>query len=210
METVIPELKKLEQNNNVTLIKEEIKNILKKLSKKRENKAFFEQIRPLMKEMNMFIIPDWVFTLLQRFFHITQVLDPLVHPKEIYVPSRHISAVHISAETAQKEYESIQDNKHIHTFLRKKYRAKISSIFQETTQKYYIYTLFRERRTVMVIKKTLKNIQKIATLSLLLTIIITCFMVFSPLYSTVFITTNTLIIFIILLSGSLVIQSETV
>lgn len=206
---MIPDLKKLEQNNNVTLIKDEIKNILKNLAKKRDNKAFFEQIRPLMKDMNMFVLPDRVFALLQKIFGIFQTLDPLIHPKEVQIV-RHVSTEHLSAEAAQKEYESIQNNQHINTFLRKKYRAKISGIFKETTKKHYIYTLFREKRTVMMIKKIFKNIQKIATLSLFVTVFITCFAVFSPLYSTVFVTTNTLIIFMILLASSLVIQSETV
>lgn len=208
-ELIIPDLKKLEQNNNVTLIKDEIKNILKNLSKKRDNKVFFEQIRPLMKDMNMFVLPDQIFTLLQKSFSIFQSLAPLIHPKEVHV-TRRISTEHLSAEAAQKEYESIQNNEHINTFLRKKYRAKISGIFRETTKKHYIYTLFREKRAIMLSKKTLKNIQKTVTTALIITVFITCFVVFFPLYSTVFVTTNTLIVFMILLSGSLVIQSETV
>lgn len=208
-ELIIPDLKKLEQNNNVTLIKDEIKNILKNLSKKRDNKVFFEQIRPLMKDMNMFVLPDRIFTLLQKSFSIFQSLAPLIHPKEVHV-TRRISTEHLSAEAAQKEYESIQNNEHINTFLRKKYRAKISGIFRETTKKHYIYTLFREKRAIMLSKKTLKNIQKTVTTALIITVFITCFVVFLPLYSTIFVTTNTLIIFIILLASSLVIQSETV
>jgi len=206
---MIPELKKLEQNNNVTLIKDEIKNILKNLSKKRENKAFFEQIRPLMKDMKMFVLPDQIFTILQKSFSIFQSLDPLIHPREVHI-QRHISTENISVEAAQKEYESIQNNEHINTFLRKKYRAKISAGFKETTKKHYLYTLFREKRTVMITKNTLQNIQKIATVSLFVTVFITCFIVFFPLYRTIFVSTSTLIVFMILLAGSLVIQSETV
>ena len=209
VEIMLPDLKKLDQNNNVTLIQGEIKNILKDLSKKRENKALFDQIRPLMKEMNMFILPDICFSLLGKIFHIFKSLDPILHPREIQ-GQRHDSTDKISTETLQKEYETIQNNKHIHTFLRKKYRTKVSNIFKETTKNYYIYTLFREKKSILLAKKSLQNIQKISTTALLITVFITCFIPIFSLYGTVFVTTNTLIIFMILLSGSLVIQSEAV
>lgn len=209
MGDILPDLKKLDQNNNVTLIQEEIKNVLKNLSKKRENKALFDQIRPLMKEMKMFVLPDIYFSFLGKIFHTFKSLDPLIHPREVQ-SQRHISTENISWETLQKEYETIQNNKHIHTFLRKKYRAKASNALKETTKKYYIYTLFREKRAILLGKKSLQNIQKISTTALLVTVFITCFMTLFSFYWTVFVTTNTLIIFMILLSGSLVIRSETV
>lgn len=209
IESTISELKKLEQNNNVTVIKDELRNTLKNLSKRREDKAFFEQIRPLMKEMGMFVMPDIVFNLLRKIFSLSRSLDPLIHPKEIYV-QRHIVHEHASAENLEKEYELIQNNAHINTFLRKKYRSKIADYFHQKTKKYYIYTLFREKKSSIFTKKTLNTLQKIITTALIVTIFITCLTVFLWLYTTVFVTTNVLVVFIILLAGSLVIQSEAV
>ena len=95
MGDILPDLKKLDQNNNVTLIQEEIKNVLKNLSKKRENKALFDQIRPLMKEMKMFVLPDIYFSFLGKIFHTFKSLDPLIHPREVQ-SQRHISTENIS------------------------------------------------------------------------------------------------------------------
>lgn len=176
-EATITELKKLEQNNNVTVIKDELRNILKNLSKKRENKAFFEQIRPLMKEMGMFVMPDIVYNFISKIFHLSQSLDPLIHPKEVYV-QRHVVQEHASAENLEKEYELIQNNPHINTFLRKKYRSKIADYFHQKTNKYYIYTLFREKKSSIFTKKTLNTLQKIITTALIVTVFITCLTVF--------------------------------
>jgi hypothetical protein len=209
VENMLPDLKKLDQNNNVTLIQWEIKNILKDISKKRENTVLFDQIRPLMKEMKIFVLPDVYFSLFVKIFHIFKSLDPLIHPREIQT-QRHTSSEILSAEALKKEYETVQNNKHIHTFLRKKYREKVSNIFHEKTKKFYIYTLFREKRVILLGKKTMHDFQKVTTIALLFTVFITCTVSFFSLYDTIVVTTNILIIFIVLLLSSLVIQSETV
>jgi hypothetical protein len=209
MEATITELKKLEQNNNVTIIKDELRNILKNLSKRREDSVFFEHIRPLMKEMGMFVMPEIIYSFITRFFHLSQSLDPLIHPKEVYV-QKHVVHHDTCAIDPEKEYESIQNNAHIHTFLRKKYRSKIADYFHQKTRKYYIYTLFREKKSSIFTKKTVSILQKIITTALIITVFMACLTVLFWLYATVFVTTNILVVFIILLAGSLVIQSEAV
>lgn len=208
-ETIISELKKIDQNNNATIIHQELKRLLKDFRAMRENRVFFDQIRPLMKEMKVFVLPDRCFNIMGLIFGIFKSLDPIIHPREITV-QRHMPTESLSEEAMKIEYESIQDNKHIHTFLKKKYRPKLSSIFKETTKKYYIYTLFREKRIVLTLKKILKDFQKICTIALFSTAFITSTLIFLWLYSTLFVSTNMLVIFLILLASSLVIQSETV
>ncbi|MBP6921083.1 hypothetical protein KBB89_00865 [Candidatus Gracilibacteria bacterium] len=208
-EIIIPELKKLEQNNNSTLIQQELKDVIKDLAKKRKNKTLFDKIRPLAKEMKVFILPDIYFTILEKISTIVKNVDPLFHPTEVHI-QRHSTVENISIETISKEYESIQNNEHIHTFLRKKYRNKLSNIFKDATAKYYIYTLLREKRTILLGKKSLKNTQKIITMLLLTVLFISCLLPVLTIYNTVFLTTNTLIIFLTLSVASLVIQSETV
>ncbi len=157
----------------------------------------------------MFILPDIYFTILEKISTIVKNVDPLFHPTEVHI-QRHSTVENISIETISKEYESIQNNEHIHTFLRKKYRNKLSNIFKDATAKYYIYTLLREKRTILLGKKSLKNTQKIITMLLLTVLFISCLLPVLTIYNTVFLTTNTLIIFLTLSVASLVIQSETV
>lgn len=207
-ETLLPDLKKLDQNNNVTLIQQSLKENLKKLFRNRENKTLFNQIKPLMKEMGMFVPPDIYFSFLEKIGKIFQSLTPLLHPRVIQV--QHHTEKNLSLEAAKKEYESIETNKHIHTFLRKKYRPKVSHFMKKEWKKYYIYTLLREKTPLFISKKIIKNLQKIATIALFVTAFVTCLVVFLGLYSTLFVTTGAMSIFLGLIIASLVIQSETV
>jgi hypothetical protein len=176
-ETLIPELKKLDQNNNITTIQQTIKDTLKKLSKERKNKTLFNKLRPIMKEVGIFVLPDIYFVLLEKIGHILETINPLFHPTKV-TAQRHISHENVSQEVIEKEYGSIQSNKHIHIFLRKKYRLKTSDILKPRVKKYYIYTLLREKTSLFVSKKVLKNLQKIVFIALIVTIFVTCLAVF--------------------------------
>lgn len=207
-ENAITELKKLEQNSNTIAIQQTIKDILKKISNDRKN-PIFKEIKPIMKDMGMFVAPDFYFTISEKIAKISQSLSPLFHPSEVHVQRVAVDQA-VSQEVVQKEYESIQNNNHIHTFLRKKYRPKTSEILKSETKKYYLYTLFREKKSLFLSKKVIKNLQKIATTALIIMIFITCLAIFLWLYSTLFVTTNAIVIFGALIVLSLVIQSETV
>lgn len=192
-DSVISELKKLEQNSNTIAIQQTIKDTLKKLSTDRKN-PIFQEIKPIMKEMGMFVAPDFYFVLAEKLSNILQSFDPLFHPSEVHA-QRHAAEESISQEAIQKEYESIQNNHHIHTFLRKKYRPKTSEMFKKESKKYYIYTLLREKKPLFLSKKIIKNLQKMATVALIITIFITCLAIFLGLYSTLFVTSNAIVIF---------------
>lgn len=212
-ESIITELKKIDQNNNATIIQQELKRLLKGFWRKRDNTVFFDQIRPLMKEMKVFVMPDILFNLITKIVHAFKFLDPIIHPREINT-QRHVSVENLSEEAVKEalrvEYESIHNNSHIHTFLKKKYRKGFSDLWKETNKKYYLYTLFREKKSVLIIKRILKNFQKITTTAILLVVLLTCIMVFLWSYSVLFVSSKTLMVFLILLTSSLVIRSETV
>ena len=176
-ETLIPELKKLEQNNNITIIQQSIKDALKKFAQERKNKTLFNKLRPLMKEVGIFVLPDVYFAFLEKIGHIFEAISPLFHPTEI-MTQRHAIEEKVSQEVVEKEYSSIQGNKHIHTFLRKKYRPKTTDILKPSIKKYYIYTLLREKTPLFISKKILKNLQKIVSIALIVTIFVTCLAVF--------------------------------
>lgn len=175
-ESAITELKKLEQNSNTIAIQQTIKDILKKISNDRKN-PIFKEIKPIMKDMGMFVAPDFYFTISEKIAKISQSLSPLFHPSEVHVQRVAVDQA-VSQEAVQKEYESIQNNNHIHTFLRKKYRPKTSEILKSETKKYYLYTLFREKKSLFLSKKVIKNLQKIATTALIIMIFITCLAIF--------------------------------
>lgn len=175
-ENAITELKKLEQNNNTIAIQQTIKDTLKKISNDRKN-PIFKEIKPIMKDMGMFVAPDFYFTISEKIAKISQSLSPLFHPSEVHVQRVAVDQA-VSQEAVQKEYESIQNNNHIHTFLRKKYRPKTSEILKSETKKYYLYTLFREKKSLFLSKKVIKNLQKIATTALIIMIFITCLAIF--------------------------------
>lgn len=208
-ENIIPDLKKLEQNSNVTLIQQELKAILKKLSTNKEDPVLYKEVRKLMKEMGMFVIPEIVIKILDKISQWWGALSPLIHPTEIHI-QRHSSDDKISEEIIAKEYESIQDNDHIHTFLRKKYRPKITNMFIGNIKKYYLYTLLREKKSFLMGKKLISFFHKTATIALVFLIGITCFALFLGLYSTIFVTNNVIIFLGLLIISSLVIRSETV
>jgi len=208
-EILIPDLKKLKQNNNLTLIQQELKTTLKKLSSERWDKELEQEIKTLMKEMGMFVIPDGVIKILEIIEKWFKSLDPLFHPSEIH-PQRHNVDQNTSKETIQKEYLSIHDNTHIHTFLRKKYRPKISQSFKADIRKYYFYTLFREKKTLLFGKKALKNITKIISFALIIVIFFMCAALLSGLYSSIFVTSGSITLFMVLIVASLVIRNETV
>lgn len=130
-----------------------------------------------MKEMKIFVLPDICFSILNKTFNLFKSLDPLVHPREVTV-QRHLSTEHPSDEAIRKEYESVHNNPHIHTFLQKKYRPKISPAFKEPTKKYYTYTLLREKKILLMIKKILRNLQKTCTVALLSVALLLCTIVF--------------------------------
>lgn len=79
--------------------------------------------------------------------------------------------------------------------MRKKYRPKTSEMFKKESKKYYIYTLLREKKPLFLSKKIIKNLQKMATVALIITIFITCLAIFLGLYSTLFVTSNAIVIF---------------
>ena len=162
-----------------------------------------------MKDMGMFVPPEIYFKVLEKIGKIIQSFDPLFHPTEIHA-QRHTTEENASQEAIQKEYESIQNNDHIHTFLRKKYRPKTSEIFKKESKKYYIYTLLRQKKGLFLSKKGFKGLQKAATIALIIMIFITCLAVFLGLYNTLFVTTNAIVIFLGLIATSLVIRNETV
>lgn len=175
-DAIISELKKLEQNSNTIAIQQTIKDTLKKMTSDRKN-PIFQEIKPIMKEMGMFVAPDFYFVLAEKLSNILQSFDPLFHPSEVHV-QRHAAEESVSQEAIQKEYESIQNNNHIHTFLRKKYRPKTGEAFKTETKKYYIYTLLREKKTLFLSKKIIKNLQKVATTAIVIMIFITCLAIF--------------------------------
>ncbi len=207
-EATIAEIKKLEQNNNAIAIQQALKDAIKKLSKDRKS-PIFQELKTLMKDMGMFVLPEIYFKIVEKIGKIAQSFGPLFHPTEIHL-QRHTTEENASQEAIQKEYESIQNNDHIHTFLRKKYRPKTSEMFKKESSKYYLYTLLRQKKTLFLSKKWLKSLQKTATIALIIIIFITCLAVFLGLYNTLFVTTNAIVIFIGLIVISLVIRNETV
>lgn len=208
-DTIIAELKKLEQNNNITAIQQGIKETLKKLSQKRENKEFFTQLKPILQDMNIFVPPDIYFSFLDKFKSFVNSIDPLVHPAN--VQKQKIILTKDATETEiQKEYESIHNNGHIHAFLQKKYRPKTVAFFKRKNRKYYTYTFLREKKAFLFGRKTCKNIQKIATTALIIVVFITFLAAIFWLYNTLFVTTKAIGIFTFLAFISLVIRDETV
>lgn len=204
----VSDLVKLEQNNNTTLIQEGIKNTLKNLSKKRTNSVLFNQIKPLMKDMNMYVLPDILFSIFSSIVSIFTTINPIFHQSKRATNSHQHNT--ISWDNLANEYLSIQNNPHIHIFLRKKYRPHLSYAINKTTKKSFFYTLYRQKSILLLTKESLHTLQKFSQLVILVTIFWAFFAVFLWLYSTIFVSTNTLLIFLILLSGSLVIQNETV
>ncbi|MCB9807137.1 hypothetical protein H6768_04610 [Candidatus Peribacteria bacterium] len=143
VEIIIPDLKKLEQNSNVTLIQQELKSVLKRFSTSKEDIVLLQEIKNLMKEMGMFVMPEFIVHVLDKISQFSTTLTPLIHPSEMRT-QKHI--VHENNSETAIEYETIQNNSHIHTFLRKKYRSKFANFFQANIKKYYIYTLLREKK----------------------------------------------------------------
>jgi hypothetical protein len=186
-----------------------LRTALKKLSIEREDKELYQEIKILMKEMGMFVVPDVIIKILEIIEKSFKSLDPLFHPSEIHT-QRHAISQNTSKETIEKEYLSIQDNKYIHTFLRKKYRPKISHIFNRDERKYFFYTLFREKKTILFVKKVVKNITKIIRFALAIVVFIVCISLLSGLYDTVFVTSGSITLFMVLIVASLVIRNETV
>ena len=101
--------------------------------------------------MGIFILPDIWFNVFEKIQNASESLSPLVHPTEIHA-QRHVHEDNISQKEAQEEYDSIQKNNHIHTFLRKKYRSKFFHIFNKEKQKYFTYTLLRERSLLLFVQ----------------------------------------------------------
>jgi|GEM_PF-1399047 len=203
------ELKKMEQNNNVNILQQTLRDTLKKLFQKRKNKALFQKLKPLMKEMKIFVLPDFLFNFFENAEKMSQSLDPLFHPTEIYknTPKK---SVNISSETIKNEYNSIQNNSHIHTFLRKKYRSKIGVMLRKSTRNYYLYTLLRQNKILFFITETIKTLPTILHTALVVTLLFTFCSIFFGLYGSAFVTTQMMTTFIILIVASLVIQNETV
>ena len=203
------ELKKMEQNNNVSILQLTLRDTLKKLFQKRKNKVLFQKLKPLMKEMKIFVLPDFLFNFFENAEKMSQSLDPLFHPTEIHknTPKK---IENTSSENIKNEYNSIQNNSHIHTFLRKKYRSKISNMVRKNTKNYYFYTLLRQNKLLFFIAETIKTLPTILRTALIVTLLLTFCSLFFGLYNTAFVTTQMMGIFMILIVISLVIQNETV
>lgn len=124
--TTILELKKLDQNNNLSTIQQSLKEIVKNLSKNRKNKTLFEKLKPIRKDVGIYVLPNMLASFLEKTQNMSGFLTPIIHPSEKNTP-RHSHET--TNEGIKNEYIAIQNNTHIHTFLRKKYRPKISSLF---------------------------------------------------------------------------------
>ncbi len=61
-ENIITELKKLDLNNNLVQIQETVKEDIKKLALKKEDKDFYKEIKKIAKEAGVFIPPDLFFS----------------------------------------------------------------------------------------------------------------------------------------------------
>jgi hypothetical protein len=120
----------------------------------------------------MFVMPAGIIKILEATERLLKSLGPLIHPSEVHI-IRQENHYDVSREIIQKEYASIHDNKHIHKFLRKKYRPNISNILKIEASKYYFYTLFREKKVILFLKKILKNIAKVITFALVIVVFVT-------------------------------------
>lgn len=209
--TIMSELKKLEQNNNLPQIQQTLKDILRELAKQRKNKHLQEGLKPLMRDMGMLVLPDFYFLFLEKTQQIVTSLSPLFHPRDI--PSsmlKHNVSQPVTPEEIRKEYALVHDNEHIHTFLRKKYRSRMFSFQASGNKKHYFYTLFREKHTLFALRKMLKKMVGMLRITLCLAILMACISLLFGQYDAIFVTTQWLGIFLVITVASLVIQSDTV
>ncbi len=201
----ILELKKLDQNNNLSTTQDSLKTIVKKLSQNRES-SLFQTLQPIRKEAGVYLLPGLLLSLWQNMQNMSGLFTPIIHPQEKRTP-KHTEK---TQDAIKNEYIAIQNNSHIHTFLRKKYRSKISHFFHPKSKTYYVYTLLRQKKSLYFSTKALSVLKKILIIALITTVFGMMVILLSGLYSTMFVTTSTTYIFWGFIIASLVIQSETV
>lgn len=205
-ETLFSNLKKLEQNNNSTALKQNLESTIKMLTLDKYS-PLYEALRPVLGELWMFIIPKFWLRIMTKVRQILSSLDPLIHPEHDDIHKKsHIKKLHDDVSV----YDDIENNSHIHVFLQKKYRASYLNCLEQNSRKFYLYTFFREKKLVYFFVKSIKFYEKILIHSLILFLLLLLASLFIDGYHVLFFTNEAILFFIMIVLLSLVFQNETV
>lgn len=202
-ETIIQELKKLDQINNNSIIEETLKNTIKKIYKNTSNK---QKIHPTIKaiahDIHLFLIPSFYRRLGEKIQKTFEFFAPLIHPSNTDFSSKKIKK--------QVTNDAIQKDPHINKLLHQKYHSSIINLFDTRERQAYFYALFRQKPAVFLGKKSSKMFQKILRTTLVVFIFSLCVLAVMGEYSAFFFPTDIFALFFILLFSSLVFLDQTV
>lgn len=202
-EEAIQELKKLDQINNNSIIEETLKNTVKKIYKNTSNK---QKIHPVIKtiahDMHIFLVPPLYRRLAQKIQELFEFFAPLIHP----------SNTNFSSKQTKKEAtnDTIQKDPHINKLLHQKYHSSIINLIDIRERQAYFYALFRQKPSIFLGKKASKILQKILQTTLIVFILGICLMALTGEYGVFFFSTDIFVLFVVLLSSSLVFLDQTV
>lgn len=205
-ETLLSDLKKLENTNNSTIIHQNLKTIVSDLVRmNRKKKEVFEVLKPLAKELSVFVLPNSCLVLLDNIQKVFAFFHPLISSEEYHKPIRK------SAIKKEEIYSNIEKNKHIHTLLKKKYQhATLFQLTDETSRQGYFYVLYRIRSFFFLSRKTALFLWKLLRQTILIFLFGLIVFALSHRYQDLFVFDSSLSFFLLIVILSLVIPSETV
>lgn len=205
-ETLLSDLKKLENTNNSATIHQNLKTIVSDLIRmNRKKKEIFEALKALAKELSVFVLPNSYLMLLDKIQKACTFFRPLVSSGEYH------EVVKKSNTKKEEIYVNIEKNKHIHTLLQKRYQhATLLQLTDEISRQGYAYTHYRTKSFFFLSRKTILFLWKLLRQTVL--ILLFGFIVFalSGRYQDLFVFGSTLTFFLLIVVLSLVIPSETV
>lgn len=211
-ETILIELKKLEFMNNDSIIQETLTTLLKKLiSENRGKKDIFLKLKIISKDLGIYIIPNFFINSLNKLQLVFCLIKDLFYPNNDLKDTPKNTQKTIQESTQKVSIENIQKNKHVHILLQKKYQNITLAQFSDpSTRLWFFYVFFRQK---LYLDKIVKSTYRTwFFLQLMLLFVLFWYMVIYVFYGNdnLFVSDLILIVFLSVISLSLVIPSETV
>ncbi len=211
-EEILSDLKRLDLINNNSTIKKSLQVIVKNLAMKyRSKKEIFNQIKPFIGEIGVFMPPDIYFSFLEFVQSVFSFFDPLIHPSETYKSKKNTTHISKDPTKVHDDFKTIQKNIHINTLLQKKYgnQGFFHSMTIGSSQAYF-YTLYRCRNLFLLSKMGINLFATILRASIIVLVLCLLVIVLLDMNSSFFVTGTILSLFGLIIILTLVIPAETV
>ncbi len=179
--------------------------------KYRTKKEIFTPLKPIIKDLGVFMPPDAYFSFLEKMQAMFAFLDPLFHPTSLHQNEGKNIANQKRKTEIHDEFKTIQKNPHINVLLQKKYgeQGLLHSITIGSSQSYF-YTLYRRKSLFLLSRRGLSLFAKILRTTVIVLVLCILLTILLDMEGTVFVSGSILLLFGFIILLTLVIPAETV